>query len=201
MKNTVFYLGSSVTRGVGGDTEGSSFAEPIARKTGWAFCKEAVSGTTLARRNEGDDSYVSRLVNLDFTKKPCALVVQLSTNDFSQGVPLGTVSGRTCEEECDATQTTGAIEYILAYVRKRSPVTQVVLYTCPLAPTFPSYAQYADYIQGTLRELAAVHGLRVVDLFSAPAPADCLQPDGLHPTRAGYEKLFVPALLNVLLAL
>lgn len=198
MENAVFYLGSSVTRGEGGDTDGISFAESIAHKTGWSFCKEAVSGTALARQNEGDRSYVSRLAKLDFSKKPRALVVQLSTNDFSQGVPCGSVSGCTREEDCDASCTTGAIEYILAYVRRRSPETKVILFTCPLTPSFGSYAQYAAYVRGTLRELAAAHRLCVVDLFSQPFPAGCLQPDGLHPTREGYEKLFVPALLNAL---
>ena len=198
MENTVFYLGSSVTRGEGGDTDGVSFAETIAQKTGWAYCKEAVSGTTLVQRDTGDKSYVSRLARLDFSVKPRALVVQLSTNDFAQGVPIGGCSGCTREEECDVSQTAGAIEYIIAYVRKRSPETKIVVFTCPLTTAVPFYAQYAAFVRGTLQELAARHGVLVADLFSLPVTKGCLQLDGLHPTRLGYEKLFVAAMLNAL---
>lgn len=201
----IFYLGSSVTRGHGGDTDGTSFAEITANLTGNSYCKEAVSGTTLAyRANEavGSESYVTRMDNFDFTKNPDVLVVQLSTNDFSQNVPLGTVSISTSPEAFDKTTVTGAIEYIIAKVHEVSPDTKVVLYTCPLTPGWGKYTEYGWYIQTTVAELSVKWGnmLQILDLYNAQYTkiTAYMQSDGLHPTKMGYVQLFVPNFISLL---
>ena len=56
----LYFLGSSVTYGFA--TSGHSFVEEVAKRTGFECVKEAVSGTTLAvRENDGNSSYVERL--------------------------------------------------------------------------------------------------------------------------------------------
>ncbi len=203
---TIFYLGSSVTRGHGGDTDGISFAEITAKLTGNSYCKEAISGTTLARKaNEtaGSESYVTRLGKFDFTKKPDVLVVQLSTNDFSQNVPLGSVSLSDNPDSLDPTTVTGAIEYIIAKTHEVSPDTKVVLYTCPLSVDWAKYADYGRYIQTTVSELSAKWGdeLQILDLYNAryTRVSAYMQGDGLHPTKTGYAQLFVPNLIGLLI--
>ena len=85
---TVIFLGSSVTYGYG--SMGVSFVDYLEAADGIIPIKEAVSGTTLADRNE--KSYVSRLKRINPELKPDAFVCQLSTNDATKGIPLGSVS-------------------------------------------------------------------------------------------------------------
>lgn len=199
----IYYLGSSVTRGHGGDTDGNSFADIIANLTGNSYQKEAISGTTLALKTAGDESYVSRLGLFDFTNEPDVLVVQLSTNDFSQGIPQGAVSIGTAPGSFDKATITGAIEYIIAKVHEVSPETKIVLYTCPLAENWGKYSEYGAYIRTTVVELAEKWQgtLEVLNLYNADYiknPA-YMQSDGLHPTKAGYAHVFVPNLINLLI--
>ena len=81
---TVLFLGSSVTYGAA--SGGVSFVEFAAKKCGFNYVKEAVSGTTLADIDES--SYVSRLKRIDKKLKVDLVVCQLSTNDSYRGVPL-----------------------------------------------------------------------------------------------------------------
>ena len=203
---TIFYLGSSVTRGHGGDTDGTSFAEITASLTGNSYQKESISGTTLAYKDNeatGSESYVTRLNNFDFTKQPDILVVQLSTNDFSQNVAYGSVSTSTNFESFDKTTVTGAIEYIIAKVHEMSPNTKVVLYTCPLNFDWGKYVEYGQYIQTTVSELSNKWGntLEVLDLYNAKYTqiSAYMQSDGLHPTKMGYAQLFVPNFISLVL--
>lgn len=130
------------------------------------------------------------------------LVVQLSTNDFSQNVPLGTVSISTSPEAFDKTTVTGAIEYIIAKVHEVSPDTKVVLYTCPLTPGWGTYTEYGRYIQTTVEELSVKWGnmMQVLDLYNAQYTkiSAYMQGDGLHPTKMGYVQLFVPNFISLL---
>lgn len=184
---TIYFLGSSVTRGHGGDTDGYSFAEGLEKSALCRCVKNAVSGTTLVCLFEGDDSYVSRLKRFDFSREPYALVVQLSTNDFARGIAFEKI--------------TRALGEIAATVRVLSPKTKLVLYTCPLQDRVAFYSEYERYLQTQLKSLALPNGpFSVLDLFShyRHDGGDYLQADGLHPTRAGYDEFFVPALRETL---
>lgn len=200
---TIYYLGSSVTRGHGGNTDGTSFAELTATLTGNAYQKEAVSGTFLATVSDRTNSYVERLSHFDLTKHPDVLVLQLSTNDFSQGLPVGSVGVGKNPEAFDKTTITGAIEYIVARVHEQSPDTKIVLYTCTVNSAYGKYNEYTGYVNGTLRQLERKWSdtVAVLDLFNADYidVASYMQPDGVHPNKSGFVQVYMPAFVDLLL--
>ena len=199
----IYYLGSSVTRGHGGNTDGTSFAEMTANLTGGTFKKEAISGTNLAITGGRKDSYVERLSKLKLADNlPDVLVVQLSTNDFYNSIPLGAVAEEKNVEVFDKTTLTGAIEYIIAETTALSPETKVVLYTCPLGANWSKYNEYGTYVDGTLKELEQkwTKKLYVLDLYNADylKVPSYIQGDNLHPQKEGYAQVFTPYFINLL---
>ena len=199
---TIYYLGSSITYGYGGNNNNRSYVEQIAELTGNAYQKEAISGTTLA--NFGDDSYAARLDNFDFDNEPDALVVQLSTNDFTtggNGVPLGEISDSFDAEDMNQQSLTGAIEYIIARTRELSPDTKVIFYTCPLGADWGKRAEYAAYISGTLGKIAEKWEIGVIDVFNAEYidVSGYMQGDNLHPQSEGYAGVITPMFINYFL--
>lgn len=202
LKNSVLYfLGSSVTRGHGGDTDNKSFVEQIKAITGCQTQKQAVSGTTLAVRTNSKDSYVERFDKFNFDTLPNALIVQLSTNDFSQGIPTGSVEESRELEDLNNKTIMGAVETIIAKTANLSPDTKVIIYTCPLDRNLSYYGEYGKFVKA-LDELKAKWGIEVVDLFNlnyVNVANKYLQADGLHPTSEGYRSLFTPQIIDCLL--
>lgn len=201
-EKTVFFLGSSVTRGHGGDTDGRSFVEMIGELTGMTYQKRAISGTNLAIIGGRSDSYVERFCDFDFSCIPDALVLQLSTNDFANRLPQGTVGVGKAADCFDAATITGALETIFAQTLAINPACKIALYTCPLDPAWCNYTAYRQYIETILPQLQEKWKgtLRLLDLFHTNACENsaCLQHDHLHPTSEGYARLFVPPLLSLL---
>lgn len=200
---SIYYLGSSVTRGHGGNTDGTSFAEMTASLTGGTYEKKAISGTNLAVKSGRNDSYAERLSLFNLSNEPDVLVVQLSTNDFANGIPTGSVTDGKNPADFDKTTLTGAIEYIIATVRESSPYTKVVIYTCPLGESWHKYSQYGEYVNGTLQDLAEKwqDTLFILDLYNAEyvKVPSYIQGDALHPQKEGYAQVFTPAFVNLLL--
>lgn len=204
-EKTVYYLGSSVTRGHGGDTDGTSFADLTAVLTGNAYSKEAISGTYLATVSERKNSYVERLANLDLSKHPDAVVVQLSTNDFSGNLPVGSNGEGIASESFDKSTVTGAIEYIIAKIHESSPQTKVIIYTCTVNTAYAKYNAYKSYVDGTLKQIAAkwADTLAVLDLLNSEYVnvSSYMQADGVHPNKVGFGQVYMPALINLLTAI
>ena len=106
----ILFLGSSVTKGACAlDT---SMADYIGVLDGVNITKEAVSGTTLATTT--DNNYIERMEKLDTSASYDIIVVQLSTNDASKDVALGSLSDSTDRADFDTTTVMGAIEYIIS---------------------------------------------------------------------------------------
>ena len=192
---TVLFLGSSVTYGYG--SFGVSFADYFAELYGVNAVKEAVSGTTLADINE--KSYVARLKKTDPSLRPDAFVCQLSTNDATKGIPLGTVANGFECADFDTSTVAGAIEYIIAYVREtwRCPV---VFYT---QAKYDS-AAYADMVL-LLEKVREKWGIHVIDLWNDAAINDITPEerkrylvDATHPTKAGYRDWWLPVMAKSL---
>lgn len=137
---SVAFLGSSVTDGYG--SGGISFADYLAKINAFTATKNAVSGTTLAQ--QGEDSYVERLREMDSSATFDFFVVQLSTNDATQGISMGELSDGTRSEDFDAATITGAVEYIISYIGEtwNAPV---VFYTSPRYQS-DDYQQMVDMI-------------------------------------------------------
>lgn len=185
----ILFLGSSVTYGAA--SQGVSFADFLAQRNACEAIKEAVSGTTLV--DNGDDSYISRLKRLQVAGDIDLLLCQLSTNDATRALPLGTVSGSFALADFDTQTIAGAIEYIIAYARKT--------YGCPTAfYTSPRYdsAAYEQMVL-LLKEIQRKWNIPIIDLWndapfnaiSAPQRAQYLA-DPIHPTKTGYLEWWTP---------
>lgn len=186
---TVIFLGSSVTYGYGAC--GTSFAEILRNKDGIHMVKEAVSGTTLA--DIRPDSYVSRLKRVDPDIPADLFVLQLSTNDANQKVPLGSLSRTAERNSFDVKTVCGAIEYILSYAAKTWQCP-VIIYTNPVYEN----GEYAEMVM-TLEEIRKKWNCQVIDLWNdtefnsiTSEQRKLYMLDDIHPTKAGYAEWWYP---------
>ncbi|MDR2752203.1 MAG: SGNH/GDSL hydrolase family protein [Clostridiales bacterium] len=185
-KNIAF-LGSSVTEGA--RSKVVSFVDYLSKRNGFTFVKEAVSGTTLV--DNGKSSYVSRmLAKLDPAAHFDLLVCQLSTNDATKGLPLGSVSASSSLDDFDTQTIIGAMEYVICYTQST--------WACPVAFYTGTEFDNALYIQmiAALYELEAKWGIHVIDLWknlNVNIPEyDTYMVDSIHPSQAGYLKWWSP---------
>ena len=188
MGNKIVFLGSSVT--YGSAANGTSFADIICEKNGYEMIKEAVSGTTLV--DEDDSSYVSRLRKIEADNADL-FICQLSTNDATYHNPLGIVGEEKDIDSFDANTVAGAIEYIIAYVRKR--------WKCPIAfytGTRYESEHYADMVE-LLKTIAEKWDIKLINLWDEPSfnavssdDYERYMRDPIHPTIEGYRQWWVP---------
>lgn len=197
----ILFLGSSVTRGSA--AQDASFADYLEKRDGVIVTKEAVSATTLADEfsyvawaiDENGDSYVTRLQRIDRSAAFDAVVVQLSTNDASNDdIALGEISESFEPADFDVKTTTGAMEYIIRYVRDT--------WDCPIVFYTGSYYESEAYaaMVDRLLELRDKWDITVIDLYtdeefnSIDADTYALYMyDPVHPTKAGYREWWLPA--------
>lgn len=188
----IIFLGSSVTEGA--HAKGTSFVDYIAKRHGIDYIKEAVSGTTLV--NQDASSYVERLKTIDPTYPADLFVCQLSTNDASQGFPLGQLSKSFDQESFDTSTITGAIENIIAYASRT--------WQCPIV--FYTGTQYDndayDQMVMRLHDIKEKWGIDIIDLWHEESMQD-IGPDQralymndltVHPTKAGYRDWWTPVI-------
>lgn len=186
----ILFLGSSVTFGAGSMEDG--IPEYFGKRFGCSYTKEAVSGTTLV--DEDETSYVSRLLNnVDKNQKYDLFICQLSTNDATQGKRLGTLDNLTEPELFDKRTITGAIEYIISYVRST--------WNCPIMFYTGSRYDSIEYeaMVNRLMEIASKRDIGVIDLWSSDefnevsdSDRDLYMNDPIHPTKAGYMRWWCP---------
>lgn len=188
---TIIFLGSSVTAGSAAEDE--SFVEALAEWAGIIPVKEAVSGTTLV--DQGEISYVRRLMTLDPILRADAFVCQLSTNDASQDLPLGTMSDSVEPSAFDTHTVAGAIESIIAYA-KTTWQAPVIFFTNTRYDS-PRYGQMVDL----LLQIQKKWDIGVIDLWHDPemnavSEADRARymADDVHPSRAGYQEWWTPVI-------
>ena len=186
----IAFLGSSVTFGFG--SLGESFVDYLAKRDGIIPIKEAVSGTTLIDQDtfSKNDSYVARLKGVGGHKRLDAFVLQLSTNDAKTGdEELGEISPNF---DYDVKTITGALEYILNYVKSTWAVPTFI-YTNPKYQN-PFYQKMVNL----LPVLQQKWHFDILDLYNAPefdyspTMADLYRIDDIHPTRAGYQIKWLP---------
>ncbi len=190
----IAYLGSSITEGSA--SMGVSYVEYISKRNNNKYTKEAISGTTLSNNNSEigqGDSYVDRLVRMDTSINYDLFVCQLSTNDAHQLKPLGELSGSRNLEDFDTSTIYGAIEYIIAYVKKTWGCT-VVFYT---SPKFDN-PQYAEMVEA-LYAIQEKWNIKIIDMYvdedfnAITADERALyMADDFHPTAAGYLDWWTP---------
>lgn len=198
----ILFLGSSVTYGAA--AQGTSFADYIGKLDSVNVTKEAVSATTLvdefsffAFAGYGDGrSYVTRLKKeVDTSANFDAVVVQLSTNDATMGKPLGDLGSSTAMKDFDVKTITGAIEYIIAYVKET--------WGCPVVFYTGSYYESDAYaaMVDRLLEIQEKWDITVIDLYN-DAELNAIDEDTynfymydqVHPTKAGYLEWWTPVI-------
>ena len=179
----ICFLGSSVTLGTGALDH--SFVEVLAQRNEFDFYKEAVSGTTLV--DVGNTSYISRMKELDPNVQFDLFVCQLSTNDATNGLPLGTVGGGTELNDFDTQTVAGAIEYIVCYAQET--------WSCPVVFFTGSYYDKPEYgrMVELLLEIQEKWDIGVIDMWHdtdfnniTEEERSLYMIDGIHPTMAGY---------------
>lgn len=153
--------------------------------------KEAQNGTTLA--DKGRFSYLSRLKKLDTTQHFDAVIVQLSTNDATQKLTLGTVSDSTDPSTFETSTIVGSMEAIIAYAAET--------WDCPVAFYTGTKYDSAEYqaMVDVLPTLQRKWGIGVIDLWhnaamNAVSAEDYAfyMSDNVHPTQAGYLQWWTP---------
>lgn len=194
---TLYFLGSSVTIGYG--SNGMAFPHYIAKRDQCNVIIEAVTGTTLMDKNEL--SYVHRMEfgsKFDKNADVDLFICQLSTNDTSGGtldmLNLGDIVGPTGNLSAyDKTTITGAIEYIISYV-KQTWDCPVLFYSCSRR----NDERYARMVE-RLNELTAIWDIDVLDLWNdadfnniTKAQRKLWMKDETHPTKAGYMEWWTP---------
>lgn len=186
----ILFLGSSVTYGAA--SQGVSFADYLAAKTGCISVKEAVSGTTLV--DNGVNSYIKRLKKQKIENVDL-LVCQLSTNDATQKKELGTISSSKDIEDFDTNTIAGAIEYIIAYSQDK--------WDCPVIFYTNSHYDSEEYNQMVklLYQLQDKWGIGIIDLWNnddfnqlTDEQRTLYMADSIHPTKAGYLEWWLPTM-------
>ena len=185
----LIFLGSSVT--CGSASGGVSFVDFIAERNGCSVTREAVSGTTLVE--DGEESYISRTKKLDNSIPADLFICQLSTNDATQGKPLGQPGTQ------DTKTVGGAIEYIIDYVR-RVFGCPVVFYTNPRYDS-PEYGRMVCL----LLDIAEKRNIAVIDMWNdrefnalTDTQRQRYMADAIHPTREGYLNWWTPYMEGIL---
>lgn len=182
----IAFLGSSVTEG--SRSKGVSFVEYLCKRNECTYVKEAVSGTTLV--DNGEKSYVQRINNISTTDQFDLFVCQLSTNDASQGLPLGEISDSQKLEDFDTSTVIGAMEYVICYAKQT--------WNCPVifyAGTKYESTEYEKMV-AALYELQEKWGIGILDLWSGLdvniPNYNLYMADSIHPTQAGYLEWWTP---------
>ncbi|MBR4163283.1 MAG: SGNH/GDSL hydrolase family protein [Solobacterium sp.] len=183
-------LGSSVTDGMA--AKGNAIGEYIAKRFRCDYVKEAVIGTTLA--DHGFLSYVDRIRKINTEETFDLFICQLSTNDATKKYNLGNTGSS------DVKTITGAIEYIICYVKDT--------WNCPIVFfTNSKYENdgYEDMVQ-RVYDLQDKYDIGIIDLWNNPAFNDITDEqrklymyDKIHPTMAGYRDWWGPEVEKQLL--
>lgn len=186
---TVVFLGSSVTNGFG--SYNISFVDYLTEIYKINAQKEAVNGTTLV--DNGTDSYVSRLKGLDRNMKVKMVMCQLSTNDATQKLPLGTVGESFEIADFNTKTVAGAIEYIIAY-SKDTWNCKVCFYT-----SFKYDSPEYEEMRQILLNIQKKWNISVLDLWEneeLDSHGKNHMIDDIHPTLLCYKDDITPLMYN-----
>lgn len=187
----VAFLGSSVV--LGQAALNTSFVETLVQTDGIEALKEAVNGTSMVNRDGMGPSYIKRVMNMDKDFKADAFVMQVSTNDATQGFPLGEISESTNRDDFDTLTVTGAMEYLISYIKEN--------WDCPLIIFTGTKFLHSEYeaIVNRAKELQNKYDFVLLDMWNdeemnatSDEDYDLYMNDPIHPTKAGYVKWWTP---------
>lgn len=190
----ILFLGSSVTLGFG--ALGESFVDYLWKKDGVMALKDAENGTTLIDQDQNStgDSYPARF-KLDLTEPEFdAFVIQLSTNDATHFCPkIGQVKK---DASFDLKTVTGSLEFMISQAQRKWHCP-ILIFTNPYFDN-PFYGKMVE----KAHDLTSKFGTEILDLYHDDdfnENRDLYFADPIHPTRAGYLKLWLPKFENKLI--
>ena len=131
--------------------------------------------------------------NLDKEMECEQFVCQLSTNDATQGMPLGKVSVSIKLEDFDTSTIIGAIEYIICYAR--------TTWQCPVTFYTNTYYDNENYqkMVEIMYQLKEKWNIGLIDLWNTremreieKSKYDMYMADVIHPTELGYREWWLP---------
>ena len=194
----IWFLGDSITEGVGASCDEARFSEVLRRNADLAEIKNyGISGTRIARQQTicadtefmDVNSYCERFSQMEDGAD--VIVVFGGTNDYGHGdAPFGTFEDRTMDTYC------GALHYLMSGLIEKYP-TSVIVFMTPIHREGENNLNESNHLPmkpyvDKLRETAEYYSLPVLDLYAKagiypdiPAQKDALCPDGLHPNDAG----------------
>ena len=207
---SLFFLGSSIF--YGHCTNGYGFVDMIKDHNVFTnVTKETVSGTTLAKTKTATNSYIERMENRinknngNYIVSDDALIVQLSTNDFSKGINEGKIEDETVvnSSSFDQTSITGAIEYICARARELNNEIKIIFISCPIKSSWSYRTKYKKYVDNVMPSLVEKWGINFIDLLNYNPSCDLYLKvdtssssgyfyDDIHPNFIGYSALMYP---------
>lgn len=160
---------------------------------------KGVNGATLADRAGVSVSGVSTIKSIASYASYDLCTIAFGTNDFKQGVPLGTLGAAT-DTVFDTNTFFGAFREAVKYILTSSPTIRLVLMT-PLQRDQHDYnvdtvnavgLKLVDYMNA-VKLIGKMYGLPVCDLYSnsgiTELTLNTYTIDGLHPNDDGYKRI------------
>lgn len=198
----VWFIGDSITEGVGASCEETRFTEVLKRSANLAEIKNyGISGTRIARQQTINpdseymdvNSFCERYDQMD--EGADIIVVFGGTNDYGHGdAPFGTFEDRTMDTYC------GALHYLMRGLIEKFPTSTIVFMT-PIHREEENKENESNHLPlkpyiDKMRETAEYYSIPVLDLFASggicpdiPAQKEAFCPDGLHPNDAGNKMI------------
>ena len=160
---------------------------------------KGVNGATLADRAGVSVSGVSTIKSIASYASYDLCTIAFGTNDFKQGVPLGTLGAAT-DTVFNTTTFFGAFREAIRYILTSSPTIRLVLMT-PLQRDQHDFnvdtvnavgLKLIDYVNA-VKLIGKMYGLPVCDLYSNSGITELTLStytiDGLHPNDEGYKRM------------
>ena len=151
--------------------------------------------TLVTKDDASGSSYIPRMKTINPDIPADAFICQLSTNDATRHMPLGTISGGFELADFDTETVAGAIEYIIAYAEKT--------WHCPVlfyTGTRFDCEEYGEMVR-LLLGIQKNWKIGVIDLWNDKALHAISEKDynlymsnPIHPTQAGYLLWWTPAM-------
>lgn len=196
-RKKVFFLGDSITEGVGASSPEHGYTSVFGKLSGAIVKNYGVAGTRIARQTNcihklwDENDFIIRTDLMDDDAD--VIVVLGGTNDFGHGdAEIGDFNSKS------EYTFYGAMHILCKKLIYKYPHAEIVFVT-PLhrcdedgAPTSVPLKKYVDII----KEVAGFYGLPVLDLFKTSGlqpKVDIIKeiymPDGLHPSDAGAKRV------------
>lgn len=193
----VWFLGDSITEGVGASSPEHGYTAVFAEKSGAIVKNYGVAGTRIARQTNctckewDEDDFMARVERMDSDAD--VVVVLGGTNDYGHGdAEIGDFNSKS------EYTFYGAMHILCNKLIHKYPAAEIVFAT-PLhrcdEDGFPGKMPLKKYVD-IIKEVAGFYGLPVLDLFKTSGiqpKVDIIKekymPDGLHPSDVGAERI------------